>query len=417
MREPFFDSVPPKMGATESLCQPKSGLCHPGDALHSRPQLQLDGVRNMAGKRRRPKGWEYCFKRAGVLEKPVYLTFQTEAEGDAFAERMDRFLAQGVVPGELTAVRVTGVLTLSKLITTRAREPGLSAKDLGTLSTAEKSVGTVPVDGMNEAWVDNWIERMKREDVLAPSSIRARVGAVARLLEWGKRKGLCEVGADAFRSLPNGYSQYTETDAKLAGQMRTDVERDRRLEEGEWERIMAVLDAGVLPRKQRPLVLEHVPALRVLLVLALESAMRLREMYTLTAEQVDLPQRTVFLDKTKNGDKRQVPMTSVAERTLREFVGKKKGAVPVFPWWSGGTSQRELHNTSDYLSGLFAGIFEAAGCGDLRFHDLRHEATSRFFERTTLSELEIAKITGHKNLRMLARYANLRGSSLASKLW
>ena len=56
-------------------------------------------------------------------------------------------------------------------------------------------------------------------------------------------------------------------------------------------------------------------------------------------------------------------------------------------------------------------------CRDLHFHDLRHEATSRIYERTTLSDLEIASITGHSSLGQLKRYANLRGSKLAKKLW
>ena len=62
-------------------------------------------------------------------------------------------------------------------------------------------------------------------------------------------------------------------------------------------------------------------------------------------------------------------------------------------------------------------MFEAADCADLRFHDLRHEATSRLFERTKLSDIEISRITGHKDPRVLRRYSNLRGSDLAAKLW
>jgi len=58
-----------------------------------------------------------------------------------------------------------------------------------------------------------------------------------------------------------------------------------------------------------------------------------------------------------------------------------------------------------------------AGCVDLKFHDLRHEATSRVFEKTNLLESEIMKITGHKSHRMMMRCANLRGSKLADKLW
>lgn len=41
---------------------------------------------------------------------------------------------------------------------------------------------------------------------------------------------------------------------------------------------------------------------------------------------------------------------------------------------------------------------------DLTFHDLRHEATSRFFEGGRFSVMEVAAITGHKTLQMLKRY-------------
>jgi integrase len=134
--------------------------------------------------------------------------------------------------------------------------------------------------------------------------------------------------------------------------------------------------------------------------------MRLREMYTLDSGQVALQERTIFLDKTKNGDKRQVPLTSGAIAAL-EGYGLRKGLL--FPWWSGDAGAEVLRSTTSRLSRQFARIFDAAGCPEMRFHDLRHEATSRFYERTQLSDLEIAKITGHKNPKVLMRYANLRG--------
>jgi len=230
-----------------------------------------------------------------------------------------------------------------------------------------------------------------------------------------------------FRTLRDGYAQYTGTDAAIAGGKREDVERDRRLEPGEHERIMAVIDAGVLPRKQRPMVIEHKAAVRCLYLLAMESAMRLREMFTLTLDQVDFPKRTVFLDRTKNGDKRQVPLSTVALATVQDYLtvrvipdGHPENAL--FPWWNGSLGLKHLGDVSDQLSKLYhntrsPGIFEAAGCVDLHFHDLRHHATSVLFERTALSETEIMKITGHKSHRMMMRYANLRGSNLAAKLW
>ena len=56
-----------------------------------------------------------------------------------------------------------------------------------------------------------------------------------------------------------------------------------------------------------------------------------------------------------------------------------------------------------------------ANLQDLHFHDLRHEATSRFFE-LGLNVVEVAAITGHKDLKMLQRYTHLRAEDLAKKL-
>jgi len=52
---------------------------------------------------------------------------------------------------------------------------------------------------------------------------------------------------------------------------------------------------------------------------------------------------------------------------------------------------------------------------DLRFHDLRHEAISRFFEMG-LSIPEVAVISGHKDARMLFRYTHLRAEDLVKKI-
>ena len=52
---------------------------------------------------------------------------------------------------------------------------------------------------------------------------------------------------------------------------------------------------------------------------------------------------------------------------------------------------------------------------DRRFHDLRHEATTRLFEKG-LNIMEVASITGHKDLRMLRRYTHLKAEDLARKL-
>ena len=370
----------------------------------------------MAGKRKRANGtWEYVFKRAGVLEKPLYLTFDSESEGDAVAANLDKLLARGIVPTQF--LPTASVRVLSDLISAYERDAHPSMKDRGAFGPILRQHGCMPLAAVSASWSDAWIDAMKREERLAPTTIRSRVGSLARALDWGRRKELLALPENPLRTLPDGYSQYTALDANLAGGARYDVERDRRLEPGEHECIMAVFAAGELKRRYRPLVLPHPDAMRVLYVLAVESAMRLREMYTLEPQQVDLARRTVFLEKTKNGDKRQVPLSSVALAALRERLEAGAGAPRVFPWWDGNTSHRALVRMSDYLSKLYVGVFEQAGAAGLRFHDLRHEAVCRLFERTTLSDVEIMRITGHKSHRMLLRYANLRASSMASALW
>lgn len=371
----------------------------------------------MAGKRQRGDVWEYSFKRAGVLDKPLYLTFSTEAEGDLYAKRLDAMLDRGILPTEHQGD--AQIRTIEDLVRTYLRDnPGVKGKDKTLLGTVCNSIGSVPLLLIDAGWVDRWISHLKRENKLAPSTIRGKVGALARCCDWGMRKKLLVMLDHPLRTLPDGYAQYTELDAALAGVKREDIERDRRLEHGEHEKILKVLNEGVLPRKQRPLKLEHIPALRCLYLLALESAMRMREMFTLTVDQVDLAKRTVFLDKTKNGNKRQVPLSSVAAAELKSYMAAVKPEERMFPWWTGPKgSKKEMDATSDFVSKLFGSIFEVAHCEGLTFHDLRHEATSRLFEKTSLSEVEIMKITGHKTLRMVMRYANLRGSNLADKLW
>jgi integrase len=60
-------------------------------------------------------------------------------------------------------------------------------------------------------------------------------------------------------------------------------------------------------------------------------------------------------------------------------------------------------------------IVKQLGIIDFRFHDLRHEAVSRFVE-AGLSDQEVAAISGHKSMQMLKRYTHLRAEDLVAKL-
>lgn len=368
----------------------------------------------MASKRKKGDRWEFTVKRAGILEKPLYFTFASETEGDEYCRRLEALLDRGIVPSEHQVE--TRLTNLEQLILRYIREAHPVQKDREILSTVVKSKGGTPLARIDANWVDGWISDMKRIEQYAPATIRAKIGAVARCCDWAMRKKIMVLPDHPFRTLPNGYSMYTQEDAALAGGARQDISRTRRLEPGEEDRLFQIMEAGVLPRKQRPYQIPHQRDFIALVRLAIETAMRLSELYTLRTQQVSLEQRTVYLEQTKNGDSRQVPLTSVALAVFREQMGRSKSEL-VFPWWDGRNTETSRKNTSNFLSKLFSQVADAAECPDLGIHDLRHEATSRLFEKTNLSGEEIMKITGHKDHRTMMRYFNLRASSLVDRLW
>lgn len=391
----------------------------------------------MATKRQRPSGsWEFIVRRKGVLPRPVSLTFSSEAEGDSYCARLELLLDRGIVPPELIDQK-PDIASIADAIRAYLIAVDVSSSDKPVLMTLFEKLGAIQLRSVCYVWAEAWLRDMKQNQQLSPSTIRHYVGTMARCFDWLMRRENTTFVSNPLRLLPKRYAAYTASDAAVLRMapnngkhvsVPTDVARDRRLKDGEEAAIRRVLDGYKPAARERALALKWQGALELLFDLALETSMRLRELYTLELDQVDLARRTIFLDKTKNGDKRQVPLSSVAMEIIPRYLEQVRGATRgmagfsvesrrLFPWWDGRHDAFQLKKTSALLSRQFARIFDAAGCADLRFHDLRHEAASRLFERTHLSDLQIAKITGHKDPRMLSRYANLRGSDLAEQLW
>lgn len=128
---------------------------------------------------------------------------------------------------------------------------------------------------------------------------------------------------------------------------------------------------------------------------AIETAMRRGEMLKLQWSHAHLTKGYLDLPGsiTKNGKPRLVPLSLRARRIL---ASQPRTSETVF-----------ATNINTVKLG-FRRALERAGCVDLRLHDLRHEATSRLFERTDLRETEIGYVTGHTDPRMLQRYYNKR---------
>ncbi|MFA6904285.1 MAG: site-specific integrase [Gallionellaceae bacterium] len=361
----------------------------------------------MASKRKRSTGsWEYVVKRKGLLPKPINLTFDSEVEGDAYVAHLEKLLDAGIVPDDFKE-KAQAIATIGESIKAYFEAVHITDDDIGWLKAMAETIGSRSLDRVTYAWVEDWVKELQAGGG-APSTIRKKVGALARCLDWVVRKQGTMLAANPLRMLPKRYAT-TATGRK-------DEERDRRLQEGEEPRILVILDRQKPEGRQRALALPYAEAFKLMFTLSLETAMRMREVYTLEVEQIHLDKRTIFLEKTKNGDKRQVPLSSVAVSAIKDYLTTHSGER-LFPFWDGNHSPAALRTMSNRLSHQWHTIFEAARCEGLRYHDLRHEATSRFFERTTMSDVEIAKITGHSSTQMLMRYANLRGSSLAAKLW
>lgn len=111
---------------------------------------------------------------------------------------------------------------------------------------------------------------------------------------------------------------------------------------------------------------------REIVPFAIETAMRQGEILALRWSDVDIERRIATLHITKNGERRYVPLSSEAVRILREIGPKNQG--PVF------------NRTYDALKSAFQRACNKAEIDDFRFHDLRHEATSRLFEKGTQSD-------------------------------
>lgn len=137
--------------------------------------------------------------------------------------------------------------------------------------------------------------------------------------------------------------------------------------------------------------------------LAIETGMRRGEIVKLLWCDVNIQSRTALLRETKNGEDRMVPLTSVAIRILQEQAACR------------GTEGRVFSTTASGLQQSWERAVKRSGLPDLHFHDLRHEAISRFFERG-LSVPEVALISGHKTPSMLFRYTHLKAAAVAQKL-
>ena len=157
--------------------------------------------------------------------------------------------------------------------------------------------------------------------------------------------------------------------------------------------------------------------LRAIIELAVATSCRLGELIGLNWANVDLRGRTMHLSDTKNGDSRTVALSKAAVATFTSLPRHLSGRV-FYNWASSDSFQatwKKCVSRARKLNELETHNIDAKFLADFRFHDLRHEATSRLFERG-LNVFEVRSMTGHKSIQMLARYTHVEAGRLAEKL-
>ena len=328
-------------------------------------------------RKRGPYQWQAQVRRQG--HPPQTKTFETKAAAEAWARATECEIDQGVFVSRAEAESTT----LGELLNRYLTEITPSKKGAEPESARIRSLLRHPLADRYLAsirGVDMARYRDERLKKVVPATVKRDLVILSHLFEVARKEwGL--------------YVQNPVRDIKVP---RHSKARDRRLQTGSG-------GAGGEERRLLNACLEARNAYLLPIVrLALETAMRQGELVGLRWEHVDLTRRIAHLPDTKNGEPRTVPLSSAAVDILRALPRGLHGQV--FPGL-----------TPEAVKRAFARATRRAGIEDLRFHDLRHEATTRLFERG-LNIMEVATITGHKDLRMLRRYTHLKAEELARKL-
>ena len=340
------------------------------------PKLRQAGV-VVATYRKRSGGWRAEIVKRGQRDSA---TFDTKAQAIAWAtQREAEILAQvpGTTQSQASTLADAFKRYKAEVSPTKAGQRWEEVrldKMLDDIAFVGQRIGDVTADQIAE-WRDS---RLKK---VAPPSVRREMTLLSSVFEQAKREWRW-CSANPVR------------DVRRPGNGRP---RDRRVSVEEEAKILAGL--GYV-EGQAPTTLQQ--ELAYAFLIAIETAMRQGEILGLTHAATYLTQRYVSLKDTKNGDSRNVPLSQRAVALLGSVVEAAAGRDLLFRLKSG---------TADTL---FRRARDASEIEGLRFHDTRHEATTRLARK--LDVLDLARMTGHRDPRSLMVYYNATATEVASRL-
>ena len=326
----------------------------------------------MASIRKRGKRWQVRITRKGY--PPEVKSFDTRSEADLWARGVESEMDKGVYVSRSPAENIT----FNEILDLYMKEVSPTHKGYLTEIAKLKAVQRLRMGSLMLANITPKVMADYRDERLKTCRANTVIRDLAAL-------------SSVFNYCIKEW-RYAISNPVLAIRKPTmPPGRDRVLDIDEEERLLEAM---------RPIRNRNI-YMRPLVIVALETAMRRGELLRLEWRHLDLIKRTAYLPDTKNGTPRTVPLSARAIAELEALPRSINGKVFAINWPA--------------MEYCFKRAIKRAGIEDLHFHDLRHTATTRLSQKLP-NLIELAAVTGHKNVQMLARYYHPKAEDLAKKI-
>ncbi len=334
----------------------------------------------MATIRKRGDRWQAIVRKAGF--KAQSDTFDTKARASAWAKSMETEMEKGNAP-DISALRketVQAVLERFRDEECPNRKGGRWEQVRINAFIKRDQFIRMRLDQDIPGALRDWI-KLRGQDI-APSSLNRELNILSGIFShaiksWG------------IPLKTNPVHQVKRPKESSRGREITWTPED-------IAKVKAVIGPVPFPPRFIP---HYIPAM---MDFAVESAMRISEICAIETANVHLDEAWLRIGDSKNGDARNVPLSTRAIEILRPFVELNKKNKP-FPVNVGSFGVR------------FREVTAAAGLGHKTFHDTRHTAATNLSKKLS-NVLELSAVTGHRSLQSLKRYYNPNASDLAAKL-
>ena len=317
--------------------------------------------------------WQVQIRRKGhKLSK----TFFYKQDAEIWARKTESEIDRGIYINTSEAER----MTLGELIEQYEKDvlPTLKAKsqEKSRLKIIKLELGNQIIATITTNEIIKY--RNTRLKTIADNSVNREVTTIKRLLSFANDD--CKI------TLPNGIP--------LVKKIKVDDARERRVSDTEINSICSNTES---------------PELEYIVKLALYTAMRRGEISNLKRENIDLTVPSAVVKDTKNSKNKTVPLMPEAATLLKSLPARLDGFVFGL---RGRSITQAFERARDRAHANYLEMcneksmkFDKFFLADLRFHDLRHEATSRLAQRLP-NVIELGRVTGHQDLKMLGRYCN-----------